>query len=143
MKNLITLLCFSLCLIVANNSFAVVAPSAPLTNAQTELNDQAPKKMTKKQLRQQKKLRKIQKRMKKMQAKGQDVDFSDPVDKWMWFWIFGWGAAIVLSIVASAIVVGTAFTGGFGFGALLFLVAWLAGLFGTVSLIIWLVKKFA
>ncbi|HKK63337.1 MAG TPA: hypothetical protein VJ951_12305 [Bacteroidales bacterium] len=67
----------------------------------------------------------------------------DPVDKWFWFWVLGWGAWIVLSIVASAIVVGSAFGSGFGIGALLFLIAYLAGLFGTVSLIVWLIKKFS
>lgn len=67
----------------------------------------------------------------------------DPVDKWFWFWVIGWGAAIVLSIIAAAVVVGGAFTGGFGIGAILYLIAYLAGLFGSVSLIVWLVKKFA
>ncbi len=140
MKNLITLLCLSLCLVVANNAFAVVAPAAPVTNAQTEISNDVTKELTKKE---QKKLKKLQKRLDKMQAKGQDVDFSDPVQKWMWFWIFGWSAAILLSIIGAVVAVGGALSGGFGIGAILVLLGWLAGLFGTVSLIIWLVKKFS
>lgn len=67
----------------------------------------------------------------------------DPVDKWFWFWIIGWGAAILLSIIASVVLVGAAFSGGFGIGAVLYIFAYLAGLFGTVSLIVWLIKKFS
>lgn len=75
--------------------------------------------------------------------KGQRVDFSDPVDKWMWFWIFGWGAGLVLYILAVAIASGGIYSGtGFGFAAILATFSWLAWLFGSVALIIWLVKKF-
>lgn len=65
----------------------------------------------------------------------------DPVDKWFWYFVIGVGGAIVLTIIASAIVVGSAFTGGFGIGGILYLIAYLAWLFGIVSFIIWLVKK--
>lgn len=60
----------------------------------------------------------------------------DPVDKFFWFWIIGWGIGIVLSILAAATITG----GGFG---ILWLVAYLAYLAGSVSLIVWLVKKFS
>ena len=66
------------------------------------------------------------------------VDFQDPVNKWMWFWIFGWAAGLVLSIVAGATVA----TGSVGSFGLIWLLASLAYLFGTISLIVWLVKKF-
>jgi len=51
-----------------------------------------------------------------------EIDFADPVDKWLWFGLFGLGAAIVLSIFSLGI-------GG--------LVAFLA----VVCLVIWLVKQ--
>ncbi len=80
---------------------------------------------------------KAQKRMAKFEKlfKKAGVDFSDPVNKWMWFWIFGWGAGLVLSILAAATV-----TSGFGALWLLSSLCWLAG---SVSLVIWLVKKFS
>ena len=67
------------------------------------------------------------------------IDLQDPVNKWMWYWIFGWGAGIVLSILATA----TISTGSVGSFGVLWLLASLCWLFGTVSLIVWLVKKFA
>ena len=62
------------------------------------------------------------------------IDFQDPVNKWMWFWIFGWGAGLLLSILGAA----TLFSG----GGILWILSYLCWLFGTVSLVIWLVKKF-
>ena len=95
-------------------------------------------KLTKKELRQQKRMEKrMEKRLKKMQKKG--VDFNDPVDKWMWFWIFGWGISLLIYILAYALVFGTF---SYGLYTILNLIGALAGLFGTVSLVIWLVKKF-
>lgn len=78
-----------------------------------------------------KKIAKMQKRFAKDGAK---VDFQDPVNKWMWFWIFGWAAGLLLSIVGVAAALG----GGFGIFWLLGSLCWL---FGTISLIIWLLKK--
>jgi hypothetical protein len=52
----------------------------------------------------------------------------------MWFWIFGWAAGLLLSIVGVAAALG----GGFGIFWLLGSLCWL---FGTISLIIWLLKK--
>ena len=52
------------------------------------------------------------------------VDFHDPVQKWMWFWIFGWGIGLVLLFVPVLWVLSSLFF-----------------LFGTISLIVWLVKK--
>ncbi len=67
------------------------------------------------------------------------IDLQDPVKKWMWFWILGWGAAILLYIIASVVVVGTYGTG-FGIATLLSLLGTICGLFGTVSLVMWIVK---
>jgi hypothetical protein len=55
------------------------------------------------------------------------IDFKDPVDKWLWFWIFGWGLGIVFLFIPV-------------FGWIL---SSLFFLFGSISLIVWLVKKFA
>lgn len=73
---------------------------------------------------------------------GKRVDFSDPVEKWMWYWIFGWAAGLVLYILAVAVATGGVYSGSFGFAAILATLSWLCWLFGSVALIIWLVKKF-
>jgi Flp pilus assembly protein TadB len=65
----------------------------------------------------------------------------DPVDKWFWFWIIGWAGGLVLYIIAVAVGIGTLFSGGFGFAAILALLAYLAWLFGSVSLVVWLIKS--
>ena len=106
--------------------------------------DKAPvsKQLTKKELRQQKRALKKQAKMEKRMAKFQEklqkkmnkkaVDFNDPVDKWFWFWIFSWGAAILISLLAVGLV-----------SPFIWVIASLLWLFGTVSLIVWLVNKFA
>ncbi len=67
------------------------------------------------------------------------IDLQDPVNKWMWFWILGWGAGLVLTIIAAATVA----SGSVGSFGLVYGLASLAFLFGTISLIVWLVKKFS
>jgi hypothetical protein len=88
-----------------------------------------------------KKMAKLQKRF----GNGKAIDLQDPVNKWMWFWIFGWGAGLLLFIIGGVVAVGGAASGsgaGFGVGAIFSLLGVLCSLFGTVSLVIWLVKKF-
>lgn len=66
----------------------------------------------------------------------------DPVDKWFWFWIIGWGAGILLTALFPIIF----FSGGLSgvsIGWLFILLGSLAWIFGTVSLVVWLIKKFA
>ncbi len=53
---------------------------------------------------------------------------NDPVDKWFWYWIIGWGGAIVLSAINTS--------------WLFSLLISLAVIFGTVSLIVWLIRKY-
>ncbi len=67
------------------------------------------------------------------------IDLQDPVNKWMWYWILGWGAGLVLSIIAAATITSGSIS---GFG-IIWGLATLAYLFGTISLIVWLVKKFS
>ena len=109
------------------------------------------KALTPKQLRKKAKLEKVitklNQRIAKINAKRakkgkSGIDFSDPVNKWMWFWIFAWGGALLLTIIASAVATGGVFTGGFGFAYLLALLGYLLWLGGAVCLVIWLIKMF-
>ena len=68
---------------------------------------------------------------------------SDPVDKWFWYWLMGWGAGLLLSIISVAAVTGSIYGGGFTIWWILGILSYLAWLFGTVALIVWLIKKFA
>lgn len=70
-----------------------------------------------------KRLERIAKRLERKMAKsGMQVDFSDPVDQWLWFGVFGLGIAILMSFF------------NFGIGGL---IAFLA----LVCLVIWVVKR--
>lgn len=104
-----------------------------LTKAEAKVIQKAEKK----QVRTQKRIAVVQKFLAKNMAK-KAIDFKDPVNKWLWFGVFGWGAGLVLWIIAAAVVTGGGFLGG-GFLGLLASLAWL---FGTVAFVIWLVKKF-
>lgn len=67
--------------------------------------------------------KKVKRRMQRLVKESPfEIDFTDPVHKWLWFGLFGLGAAIVLSIFS------------LGLGGL---VAFLA----VVCLVIWLVKQ--
>lgn len=67
----------------------------------------------------------INKKMAKSQNKALG-GLNDPIDKWFWFAIIGWGAAILLTFSISTWYLSSLF--------------WLAG---TVCAVIWIVKKFA
>ncbi len=70
-----------------------------------------------------KRLERIAKRLeRKMMKRGMQVDFSDPVDQWLWFGVFGLGIAILMSFF------------NFGIGGL---IAFLA----LVCLVIWVIKR--
>ncbi|MEO5583751.1 MAG: hypothetical protein ABIR66_13755 [Saprospiraceae bacterium] len=100
------------------------------SNTLSNVEARAIQKAERKEFRNQKRLAMVEKFMTKKMAK-KAIDFKDPVNKWLWFGIFGWGAGLLLWIIA-----GSVFSGGIG------LLASLAWLFGTVSFVIWLVKKF-
>lgn len=56
----------------------------------------------------------------------------DSTDRWFWFWIIGWGAGLLLTIISG----GTLTTGVLG-------IFWMLSFaFGSVSLILWLLKRF-
>ncbi len=120
-----------------------LAVAAPITTVEaivssqstaTEIAAASEPTLTKKQQRQldrlEKKLAKAEARAAEKSASAEEkVDFEDPINKWMWFWIFGWSAAIIFSILGYGVIGG------------LYYIGYLCGLFGTVSLIIWLLKK--
>jgi len=130
MKLLMTIIAtFTLIIMLQTNCQAVRSAANP---ADVAVNAEAKKsaKLTKKL---EKFKRKYQRKANKKNLNNDDsvIDFDDPVDKWMWFWIFGWGGGLVLSILAGVTKIGA-----------LFFVASAAYLFGTVALILWIVKKF-
>ncbi|MDX2134222.1 MAG: hypothetical protein SFV52_05535 [Saprospiraceae bacterium] len=122
-KTWITLLAFSFLT-------ALVAPAA--LSASTEVDAKtARKEVVKKTALNLKSLQKdlnFTARVKKKMSADTPIDFQTEPDRWMWFWIFSWGIAAILSIIFYS----SAF--------------WLPSLFwlaGTVFLIIWLVQKFS
>ena len=74
------------------------------------------------------KMMKKAKRLAQFFGNGEKIDLQSEPDKWMWFWILGWSAAILLSIM-SIVIWPLAYLG------------WLCGLAGTVCLVIWILKK--
>ena len=57
---------------------------------------------------------------------------SDPVDKWFWIWVIGWGLGLVLTLIFAGAVTGAAIG-----------IIWLLAFgVGSVALVLWLVKKF-
>ena len=127
---------------------SVTAWGVPITEKTTSSNNEnkmeitatSSKALTKAEVRIQKKIERKQRMFKKVIVKKMekygDVDFQDPVQKWMWFWIFGWGAGLLLWILSWTVLSGGSL-GGFGILGLLGSLAWL---FGTVALVVWLVK---
>jgi hypothetical protein len=84
-------------------------------------------------LRNERRIEKFQKFMASKRGQKLIDGMNDPVDRWFWYWVLGWGIGIFLTILA-----GGAFTTG-AIGILWF------GLFvgGSISLVVWLVKRFS
>lgn len=122
MKNIITLFSF-ICLLFVSQSAYAVKTATVVTGETVEATTTLSKKDAKKQARLEKRIAKIEKK-----SAAQDIDFRDNTEKWMWFWISGWVLAALLRLI-----------GGLG----LTILAGALGLFGTISLIIWLVKVFS
>lgn len=57
---------------------------------------------------------------------------SDPVDKWFWIWVIGWGLGLVLTLLFAGAITGAAIG----------IIWFLAFGIGSVALVLWLVKKF-
>jgi hypothetical protein len=87
--------------------------------------------------KEEKKLVKVESRLNKFFQKVNDHQerfglFSDPVNKWLWFWIFGWSLGLLITLISGATVT-TGFLG----------ILWLVGFVGgSIALVIWLLKKF-
>jgi hypothetical protein len=133
-------------LLVSMFCFATTQPVLAITSSTvttTEMIANQSKEL-KKEFNTQKKLSKIERFFAK-----RAMDFSDPVKKWLWFWVLGWAAALVFYIIALVIAAAAvttisstgAVSGGVGAAGIFWLLGALAGLFGTVSLIIWFIKK--
>ncbi len=110
--------------------------------ALTKQQKKEAKQLARKQKRTERKMAKLQKFM--ASEKGQKMlgGLDDPVDKWFWYWLIAWGAALLLNIIFW-VAAGTGaafFSGGWVIIALLSTLLWIGGL---VALILWLVKKFA
>ncbi|MEM1218657.1 MAG: hypothetical protein AAGH79_07085 [Bacteroidota bacterium] len=145
MKNFkfLTLLSALVLLVSVQNASAVVyvQPADAAVAAEATEMDKATKKEMKRQARLEKRIAKFEKKLAKKGMTMEDVDFSDPVQKWLWFALFGWGAGIVLSILATILFASLLTTGGFGLGAVFWLLASLCYAFGSISFIVWLIKK--
>ena len=117
---------------VQNRALAVVTPVTSEVN--TENDNLAVINPTKKEAAKKNKLlEKFNKKLNKINAKrikkgkkAIEFDLTDPVDKWFWFWLGAWAAALILVNIP-----GIRWLGG------------LAGLAGFVFLVIWLVNRFA
>lgn len=121
---LFILLPFLLAAAPFNHSHASVA--APLPEVRAHLLEKARQQLAAPAgaEKQEKRLERLEKRLAKRLAKSNTggPDFSDPVDKWLWFGLFGLGLAIILGAI-----------GGFGLGGLV-------GLAAVVCLVIWVIK---
>src|SRR5688572_18358736 len=59
-------------------------------------------KEEKKQVRMERRVARVEKFMNSKWGQKLLGGLDDPVDKWFWFWIIGWGAGIVLTVIAAA-----------------------------------------
>lgn len=98
------------------------AKAAFLQKASAQMNVGSVSNRNAKSARLERMLNRVERKWRKKMDAGLEVDFSDPVNKWLWFGLFGLGAALVLGIFS------------LGLGGL---VAFLA----VVCLVIWLVKQ--
>lgn len=126
-----SLLLFALVLLLAGSGATPLCASAALTPAEMrigweqKLRDNIPSASSETTgLKTSKKLQRAAKRLERIAARhGEQVDFSDPVDKWLWFGLFGLGIGIVVALL--------------GLGG----VGGLIGFLGVVCLVVWILKK--
>ena len=140
------LLIVSLAFLVPSLSMAAPAVNTEDTRAgivtMDELNEskvlttaeiKAMKAGEKKQLRMERRMARLEKFMNTKMGQKLLEGLNDPVDRFFWYWIIAWGIGLILILLAAG-------TSGFGVIGVLATLAWLAG---SVSLIVWLVKKFS
>lgn len=106
-------------------------------------NDKKLLKAEKKQYRMEKRSAWVMKILERKMAKSKkDIGgIDDPVDKWFWYWLLGWGGALVISILFWSLAGSGAgfYSGTWLIFGLLSTLLWIGG---TVALIIWLINKF-
>ncbi len=120
----------------SEDQIETVEINATTSQAVTKADVRAMKKMERKEQRMNKRLAWLNKKLVKKYGEDAAIDFDDPVKKWMWFWIFGWAGGLLLWILSWTVLT----SGGIGSFGVLGLLGSLAWLFGTVCLVIWLVK---
>lgn len=122
------LLCFLVCLVLTTLNFtdasaSIAAAPQEMRLAVVDKMRSHPERFVRNNARSIKRLHRVAKRIERRAMKRDvQVDFNDPVDKWLWFGVFGLGIAIVLSFFTP-----------FGLAGL---IAFLA----IVCLVIWVVK---
>lgn len=137
MKTLPTTLCLLVFTLFLASFSTVNASNAVSEEKTTEMLQQKASEnegftaqvMSKMEKRFAKKMAKMEKRFAKRFGNSTKVDFSDPVDKWMWFWLAGWAAGFLL------------YSFGYFIAAPFWYLGYLCWLAGTVCLVIWLLKK--
>lgn len=120
-------------------SVSELTPSASITSTVTT-------EKSRKELRKERRQERWKKKISNFMDRMSDIDFSDPVKKWLWFWLLAWAAALILTIISVILAAGSVTTGsagGLGIAGILSILAWLLWLAGTVFAIIWLIKMFA
>jgi hypothetical protein len=90
------------------------------------------RKEERKLLRTEKRMERFQRLLQSPKIQQRIGGLNDPVDRWFWFWIGGWGIGLLLTILTGGMLA----SGGIGILWFLFFVA------GSVSLVVWLLKKF-
>ena len=139
MKHTLLIICLLLLAGTFTTATAATAATEPTMVNLTELptsfdnGGKELKKQTKALKKEQRRAKRAAKYQKFMGKQG--VDFADPVEKWMWFWIFSWGGALIFTLIAAPISGGAAW--------FFWFISTLLWIFGTVALVIWLVNKFS
>ncbi len=126
MKQKLIYLLASLAMILLNpvvhHAATAVSPQEMRTGLAEKLRSN-PETLVNTEMKASKRLKRLARRLeRKMARHGMQVDFSDPVDQWLWYGVFGLGIAILLSFF------------NFGLGGL---IAFLA----LVCLVVWVVKR--
>lgn len=103
----------------------VAAPKAEMQTVMAEKMRKAPEGFSMKQSKKmEKRMNRLTRRLERKAEKyGNQIDFSDPVEQWLWFGVFGLGIAIALAILS---------------------LGFLSGLFALaaiVCLVIWIIKR--
>lgn len=141
MKNLLFFLVFMSVAFIGPNLLAGPSPS----DAKVEVEESTDSPLNQK-LKEQKEspgfLKKLERLQRKLEKKAAKAKEEDNTKTWFALWLGAWGVGLLMVIAGYVIVALTYSAGVAVIGSLLALLGWLVGLFGTASMIVWLVKKF-